>query len=66
MYAASQERGPYWYFRYHDGGKQEKLYLGKTDDLEGEPERRRRWTMGKFYDCSTPYRRSTRSQVRVQ
>lgn len=28
-------RGPYWYFRYHEGGKQKKLYLGKTDDPEG-------------------------------
>lgn len=30
------ERGPYWYFRYHEGGKQRKLYLGKTDDPEGK------------------------------
>ncbi len=29
------ERGPYWYFRYHEGGKQKKLYLGRTDDPEG-------------------------------
>lgn len=29
------ERGPYWYFRYHEGGKQRKLYLGRTDDPEG-------------------------------
>lgn len=36
-----KEQGPYWYFRYHDGGKQKKLYLGKTDDPEGELERRR-------------------------
>jgi hypothetical protein len=28
-------RGPYWYFRYHEGGRQRKLYLGKTDDPEG-------------------------------
>jgi hypothetical protein len=27
-------RGPYWYFRFHEGGKQKKLYLGKTDDPE--------------------------------
>ena len=27
-------QGPYWYFRYHEGGKQKKLYLGKTDDPE--------------------------------
>lgn len=29
-----KEQGPYWYFRYHEGGKQKKLYLGKTDDPE--------------------------------
>lgn len=29
------ERGPYWYFRFHEGGKQKKLYLGRTDDPEG-------------------------------
>ena len=29
------ERGPYWYHRYHQGGKQRKIYLGKTDDPEG-------------------------------
>ena len=26
------ERGPYWYFQYHEGGKRRKLYLGKTSD----------------------------------
>ncbi len=36
-----KEQGPYWYFRYHEGGKQKKLYLGKTEDPEGELERRR-------------------------
>lgn len=36
-----KEQGPYWYFRYHEGGKQKKLYLGKTDDPEDELERRR-------------------------
>ena len=29
-----KEQGPYWYFRYHEGGRQKKLYLGKTDDPE--------------------------------
>ena len=38
---SARERGPYWYFRYHEGGKQKKLYLGKTNDPEGELERRR-------------------------
>ena len=28
------ERGPYWYFQYHEGGKRRKLYLGKTSDPE--------------------------------
>ena len=30
-----KEHGPYWYFRYHEGGKQRTLYLGKTADPEG-------------------------------
>jgi len=29
---SSRERGPYWYFSYHEGGKRKKLYLGKTDN----------------------------------
>jgi hypothetical protein len=29
---SSRERGPYWYFQYHEGGKRKKLYLGKTSD----------------------------------
>jgi hypothetical protein len=37
-----KEQGPYWYFRYHEGGRQKKLYLGRTDDPEDELERRRR------------------------
>jgi hypothetical protein len=36
-----RERGPYWYFRYHEGGRQKKLYLGKTDDPEGTLARKR-------------------------
>jgi hypothetical protein len=38
---SAKEQGPYWYFRYHEGGKQKKLYLGRTDDPEGELARRR-------------------------
>jgi len=38
---SARERGPYWYFQYHEGGKRKKLYLGKTDDPEGELQRRR-------------------------
>jgi hypothetical protein len=29
-----RERGPYWYFQFHEGGKRKKLYLGKTNDPE--------------------------------
>jgi hypothetical protein len=36
------ERGPYWYFRYHEGGKQKKIYLGRTDNPEGELARKRK------------------------
>ncbi|HEY6713521.1 MAG TPA: hypothetical protein VI055_14765 [Rubrobacter sp.] len=31
---STRERGPYWYFQYHEGGKRKKLYLGKTSDPE--------------------------------
>jgi hypothetical protein len=30
----ARERGPYWCFQFHEGGKRKKLYLGKTDDPE--------------------------------
>jgi hypothetical protein len=30
----ARERGPYWYFQFHEGGKRKKLYLGKTSDPE--------------------------------
>ncbi|AHY47304.1 Hypothetical Protein RradSPS_2021 [Rubrobacter radiotolerans] len=36
-----KEQGPYWYFRYHEDGKQKKLYLGKTEDPAQELVRRR-------------------------
>jgi hypothetical protein len=32
---SARERGPYWYFQFHEGGKLKKLYLGKTSDPEG-------------------------------
>ena len=38
---SAKEQGPYWYFRYHEEGKQKKLYLGSTDDPEGELIKRR-------------------------
>ncbi len=34
-------RGPYWYFHFHEDGKQRKIYLGKTDDPEGTLEHKR-------------------------
>ena len=36
-----REHGPYWYFRYHEGGRQRTLYLGKTDYPEGVLEQKR-------------------------
>lgn len=35
------ERGPYWYFRFHEGGRQKKIYLGRTDNPEGALEEKR-------------------------
>jgi hypothetical protein len=32
---SARERGPYWYFQFHEEGKRKKLYLGKTSDPEG-------------------------------
>jgi hypothetical protein len=32
---STRERGPYWHFQFHEGGKRRKLYLGKTNDPEG-------------------------------
>jgi hypothetical protein len=31
---STRERGPYWYFQFHEGGKRKKLYLDKTSDPE--------------------------------
>ena len=36
-----KEHGPYWYFRYHEDGRQKTLYLGKTDHPEGVLEQKR-------------------------
>jgi hypothetical protein len=30
----ASERGPYWYFKYHSGGRRKTIYLGKTDNPE--------------------------------
>lgn len=32
---SARERGPYWYFQFHEGGKRKKLYIGKINDPEG-------------------------------
>jgi hypothetical protein len=37
----AKEQGPYWYFSYSEGGKQKKIYLGRTDDPEDEIVRNR-------------------------
>jgi len=42
----AKQQGPYWYFRYHEGGSQKKLYLGRTDDPEGELARKRGLDVG--------------------
>jgi hypothetical protein len=31
----SREREPYWYFQFHEAGKRKEIYLGKTNDPEG-------------------------------
>jgi len=38
---STKEHGPYWYFRYHEGGRQKTLYLGKTENPEGALARER-------------------------
>jgi hypothetical protein len=30
------QRGPYWYFKWRDNGRQRTMYLGATDDPEGK------------------------------
>ncbi len=44
---STRERGPYWYFQYHDGGKRRKLYLGKTSDPESTLAAKRSKPLGK-------------------
>lgn len=31
-----RRRGPYWYFRYHENGKQRTLYIGSVDVEEAK------------------------------
>lgn len=45
----AKEQGPYWYFRYHEDGRQKKLYLGRTDDPEGELAKKRTASTGGTY-----------------
>ena len=41
-----RERGPYWYFQFHEGGKRRKLYLGKTSDPESTLAAKRAKSLG--------------------
>jgi hypothetical protein len=34
---SARERGPYWYFQFHEAGKRKKLYLDKTSVPESTP-----------------------------
>ncbi|MDP9484764.1 MAG: hypothetical protein M3Q49_03045, partial [Actinomycetota bacterium] len=33
---SEREHGPYWYFKYQEGGRRRSVYLGRTDDPEEE------------------------------
>ena len=46
---SARERGPYWYFQFHEGGKRMKLYLGKTSDPEEELARKRTASEGESH-----------------
>jgi hypothetical protein len=35
------QRGPYWYFKWRENGRQRTMYLGATDDPEGKLMERR-------------------------
>jgi hypothetical protein len=43
---STRERGPYWYFQFHEGGKRRKLYLGKTSDPQSTSAAMRAKTSG--------------------
>jgi hypothetical protein len=43
---SARERGPYWYFQFHEGGKRKKLYLGKTSDPESALAAKRAKSLG--------------------
>jgi len=78
---STRERGPYWYFQFHEGGKRRKLYLGKTSNPQStrtprECKRMRR-SFWKAYSSplsvhrmtrnnpKTPRRSSSRSPARI-
>ena len=31
-----KEHGPYWYFKWREGGRQRTTYIGRTDDPESK------------------------------
>src|SRR5215216_7349481 len=43
---STRERGPCWYFQFHEGGKRRKLYLGKTSDPESALAAKRTESLG--------------------
>jgi hypothetical protein len=43
---STRERGSYWYFLFHEGGKRRKLYLGKTSDPESSSAAKRSKSLG--------------------
>ena len=51
---SAKEQGPYWYFRYHEDGKQRKLYLGKAHDPVWVVGWKRGW--GREHDCRNGFR----------
>jgi hypothetical protein len=44
---STRERGPYWYFQFHEGGKRKKLYLGKTSEPQSTLAAKRSKPLGK-------------------
>lgn len=38
-----KQRGPYWYFKWRENGRQRTMYLGATDDPEGRLHERRQY-----------------------
>ena len=38
---SEREDGPYWYFKYQEGGRRRSIYLGRTDEPEAVLEKKR-------------------------